>query len=193
MEWKPLIGRELWDKVQKTFKVRKSQYGMKFENDILAKLLRTSSGRRLTPYISTGKTAKQYKNTLEKIHISERMILGEFLKIVRQIIIIWSQEYQRVSRVVTWAIIERLWITPEKLIEDYKNADRVLTQEECDELDDILLKPHREALYKLSYLVKDSEQRRAEKQAIKDMMNRNTEMLNLENGIPDEIVDMIAE
>lgn len=73
----------------------------------MATLLRTTEGRRMSPYVPSGKTAKQYKNTMEKVHISEREILKQFLEVVARIIFEW------------WKIYNIL-IT-EKVIESYEN------------------------------------------------------------------------
>lgn len=163
-EWKPPISMELWQKVQDTFKGRKSQYGKKFENDVIARLLRTNTGRRMTPYIPSGKAAKQYKNTLEKIHISERVILREFMKVVRRMIIVWLQEYKKISRLIVSTVIESRWITLEKIQQDMENFEwKVISNEESHMLTEIMKKPYNELKNPMQSLVPSVEYREKEK------------------------------
>lgn len=78
LEWKPPISISLWEKVQNCLGRKISQYGEKQEGDILAEKLRTGEGRRMSRYLAKNKYPN-YKNTIEKIHISEVVILKEFI------------------------------------------------------------------------------------------------------------------
>lgn len=68
----------MWEKVQNCLGRKISQYGEKQEGDILAEKLRTGEGRRMSRYLAKNKYPN-YKNTIEKIHISEVVILKEFI------------------------------------------------------------------------------------------------------------------
>ncbi len=83
-EWKTPISRSLWDKVQKALKHRNTQYGSWQEWDVLAEKLRTDSWKRMSSYLAKGKYIN-YKNTLDKIHVSEVFILQNFLLYIREI------------------------------------------------------------------------------------------------------------
>lgn len=78
-EWKAPINLVLWEKVQKSLWRKISQYWEWQYWDILAGKLRTENGKRMSKYLAKGKYPN-YKNTIEKIHISEKVILRSFVE-----------------------------------------------------------------------------------------------------------------
>lgn len=66
----------LWMAVQSSLGKKRDNYGDKQELFELNEKLRTEGGRRLSGYIKKG--TKQYKNTTEGIHVSEKWIIDQF-------------------------------------------------------------------------------------------------------------------
>lgn len=81
-EGNPPIARSLWDKVQLNKGKKKDNYWEKQGNFALGSILRTESGKKLSGYLKKG--TNQYKNTIEGIHVSEKWILQEYLKYMKQ-------------------------------------------------------------------------------------------------------------
>jgi hypothetical protein len=94
-EWKPPITRTLWGKVQKVLQRRNSQYGAWQEGNVISEKLRTESGKRMSTYLAKGKYIN-YKNTIDKIHISEVAILQSFLVHIWTIVTTITQINDRV-------------------------------------------------------------------------------------------------
>lgn len=95
-EWVPPIKRDLWEKVQRTFGRKNSQYWELQEWDILAEKLRTESWKRMSKYLAKWKYPN-YKNTIDKINISEWKILEDFVWHIRNYIQI---SYEKIIKII---------------------------------------------------------------------------------------------
>ncbi len=84
-EWVPPIKRDLWEKVQRTFGRKNSQYWELQEWDILVEKLRTESWKRMSKYLAKWKYPN-YKNTIDKINISENFILSSFIESIKVVL-----------------------------------------------------------------------------------------------------------
>lgn len=84
-EGQPPISMALWQGAQENKGKKKDSYGDKQSNFALGEVLRTEDGRRLSGY--TKKGTKQYKNTMEKIHVSDKWIIEEYLDFLRESIV----------------------------------------------------------------------------------------------------------
>lgn len=97
-EGQPPISMALWQGAQENKGKKKDSYGDKQSNFALGEVLRTEDGRRLSGY--TKKGTKQYKNTMEKIHVSDKWIIEEYLDFLRESIV--KEVFSRRLRQVLW-------------------------------------------------------------------------------------------
>ncbi len=84
-EWNLPIKRELWEKVQRALWRKNSQYWEWQEGDIIAIKLRTESWKRMSKYLAKGKYTN-YKNTIDKINITETEIIINFISYIQSYI-----------------------------------------------------------------------------------------------------------
>lgn len=83
--WKKPISNTLFIKAQEAINRKSGKYWDKQKYDLLANLLRTSTGRRFSVYTPKNRKAKQYQNATEKVYISQNKVFEGFEEVLNRI------------------------------------------------------------------------------------------------------------